>query len=283
MAVTSEQLMALKQQGIEVKYTSKDAMLYALSLGIAREGADENVLPFVYEGRTMKTLPTFATTLMRAVIPDSGLDFRGVLHGEQRLSLGREIPAEGTMWVNSGVVSVVDKGPEKGSIVTFESNGFLAGGEQVFSTQIVIFARRDGGIGNAGTPMAALQAVPDRAPDHVLTRQGTIDQALLYRLNDDRNPLHADPKIAQSAGFDRPILHGLCTYGMASEAIVTDVLGSQSARVASFDARFAAPVFPGEKLEVDVWRDADVLWFRCRVPERNVVVLDYGRCQLRAA
>ncbi len=280
MAVTYEQLMALQHRDIVVDYTDKDTILYALSVGAAMKGPDEDTLPFVYEGRTMRTLASMATILMRAPVPESGLDFRGVLHGEQRVTVHRAIPAQGRLLVDAGVGRVIDKGAEKGAVVVFESKARLPSGEPVFTTETVILARRNGGLGGPGGSLADPHPMPQRAPDLTVPITTRPDQALLYRLNEDRNPLHVDPELARRAGFPAPILHGLCTYGMACQALTATVCSHDSRRIQAFDVRFASPVFPGELIELDAWVDGDTVSFRCRVPSRQVVVLDHGRCVL---
>lgn len=283
MAVTYEQLMALQHRDLVVDYTDKDTILYALSVGAAMEGPDEDTLPFVFEGRPMRTLASMATILMRAPVPESGLDFRGVLHGEQRVVLHRPIPSQGRLLVDAGVSKVIDKGTEKGAVVVFESKARLPSGEPVFTTETVILARRNGGLGGPGGSLPEPHPMPQRAPDLTLPVPTRPDQALLYRLNEDRNPLHVDPELAKRAGFTAPILHGLCTYGMACRALTAAVCGADGRRIQAFDVRFASPVFPGELIELDAWIDGDTVSFGCRVPSRQVVVLDHGRCVLGPA
>lgn len=281
MTVTYEQLMSLQHRDIVVDYTDKDTILYALSVGAAMQGPDEDNLPFVYEGRPMRTLASMATILMRAPVLQSGLDFRGVLHGEQRVTLHRAIAPQGRLLVDAGVSKVIDKGAEKGAVVVFESKARLPSGEPVFTTETVILARRNDGLGGPGGSLDDPHPMPQRAPDLTVPVPTRPDQALLYRLNEDRNSLHVDPELAKRAGFPAPILHGLCTYGMACRALTAALCGHDSRRIQGFDVRFASPVFPGELIELDAWIDGDTVSFRCRVPSRQVVVLDHGRCVLQ--
>lgn len=280
MPVSYEALMALAHRDLEVDYTDKDTILYALSVGAGMKGVDEACLPFVYEGRPMRTLASMATLLMRAPVLASGLDMRGVLHGEQRVTLHRALPPQGRLLVDAGVSQVIDKGAEKGAVVVFESKARLPSGEPVFTTETVILARRDGGLGGPPGRLPEPHPMPQRAPDLTVPIETRPDQALLYRLNEDRNPLHVDPELARRAGFPAPILHGLCTYGLACHALTASVCGHGDSRITSFDARFASPVFPGELIELDAWVDGSSVSFRCRVPSRQVVVLDHGRCLL---
>lgn len=282
MPVTYQQLMELQRPNQEVHYTTKDSILYALSVGVASKGIDEAILPFVYENRPMRTIPSMATVLMRVPVPESGIDFRGLLHGEQRLTFHRPLPAEGTLIVDAGVSEVFDKGPEKGSVVLFESRARTPEGEPVFTTTTVLLARRDGGIGGPAGTLPMPHPIPERAPDLSIRVPTRPEASLLYRLNDDANPLHADPEVAKKAGFPAPILHGLATYGSVCAALVKSVCEGDSARMATFDARFASPVFPGEELQVDIWHEQNIVSFRCSVPARQQVVLDHGRCELRS-
>lgn len=282
MTVTYEQLMALQHRSLQVDYTDKDTILYALSVGAGMKGVEEETLPFVYEGRPMRTLASMATLLMRVPVLESGLDMRGVLHGEQRVSLHRTIPPQGRLLVDAGVSRVIDKGTEKGAVVVFESKARLPSGEPVFTTETVILARRNGGLGGPNDSRPDSHSVPQRKPDLTVSIATRPDQALLYRLNEDRNPLHVDPEISRRAGFPAPILHGLCTYGMACHAMTARICDHGSSMITSFDARFASPVYPGELMELDAWMDNGTVSFRCRVPSRQVVVLDHGHCVLGA-
>lgn len=281
MPVTYDTLMALQKRGLRVDYTDKDAILYALSVGVAADGVDEATLPFVYEGRPMQALPSMATVLMRLPVPESGIDFRRLLHGEQQLTLHRPISPAGTLIVDTGVSRVIDKGPDKGAIVLFEARARTEDGAPVFTAVAVMLARGDGGIGGPGGSLPAPHLIPERAPDKTVSIPIRPDQALLYRLNEDRNPLHVDPKIATRAGFPAPILHGLCTYGLICATLTRSVCSGDASRIAAFDLRFAGPVFPGETLALDIWEDSETVSFRCRVPSRNTIVVDNGRCLLR--
>lgn len=282
MPVTYAQLMALQQRDLQVDYTEKDTILYALSVGAGSKGVDEATLPFVYEGRPMRTLASMATLLMRAPVLASGLDMRGVLHGGQHVTLHRAIPPKGPLLLDVGVSQVIDKGVGKGAVVVFASKARLHSGEPVFSTETVILARGDGGIGGPAGRLPDPHPIPEREPNLTVPIGTRPDQALLYRLNEDRNPLHADPELARSAGFPAPILHGLCAFGMACNALTDLVCHHDSELIESLELRFTAPVFPGETIELDGWIEGNRVSFRCRVPSRQAVVLDHGLCTLRA-
>lgn len=281
MPVTYDELMALQHRGQRLSYSERDTILYALSIGMGREQVDPRELPFVYEGAPMKVMPSMATVLMASPIAKSGLDFSGVLHGEQRLRMFRPIPAKGEILVDAGVESIIDKGEQKGAIIDFVSTASTSNGDPIFSTTTSIFARRNGGIGSSANQPKPLPRVPERAPDLVVRETTRKDQALLYRLNSDLNPLHADPEVARRAGFDVPILHGLCSYGIACKALMQTVSDGEPGRMTGLDVRFIAPVFPGETLEFSIWKNSGGAAFNARVVERDVAALDNGLCMLR--
>jgi len=203
-----------------------------------------------------------------------------VLHGEQRLTLHRPLPQEGELIADSRVTEAYDKGAGKGAVIYTETKVRLADGTPLFTQHSTTFARGDGGFGGPAGSGPAPHALPERKPDQTVTLETRKDQALLYRLNGDRNPLHADPALAKKVGFPAPILHGLCTYGTACRAILQSVAKYDHTKIAGFDVRFSSPVYPGESIATDLWVDGKTVSFRCRVPERDVVVINNGRCVL---
>jgi acyl dehydratase len=267
----------------EIAYGDRDVMLYALSLGLGRDPLDAAELKFVYEEQ-LQVVPTFATILSfsaRLLKPDDDLDFAKLLHGEQRLELHRPLPPRGTAIVEARITEIIDKGAGRGLLITQQITVSLKeSGEALATVEGVGFYRGDGGrVGTTGTA-AAPHPIPARAPDAVVPTETEPNQALLYRLNGDRNPLHADPAFAKRAAFDRPILHGLCTYGIACCAVIKTYCPQDASRIRSFDARFSAPVFPGETLATEMWRDGATVSFRCRSKDRDIVVLNNGRSTL---
>ena len=282
MPLVYDHLMSLSLRDRPFSYAERDTMLYALSIGMGRDPLDRAELPFVYEGAGVRAVPTMAVVLASTgIIRQTGVDFSKVLHGEQRLTLHRPLPASGDILADSRVVEAYDKGPERGAVLLLETHARDArDGADLFTFVMTIMARGDGGFGGASGAGPEPHAVPDRAPDHSVMLATRRDTALLYRLNGDRNPLHADPEMARRAGFDRPVLHGLCTYGIACRAVLKAVAGYDPAAVRAFDARFSGPVFPGDEIVTDIWRDGPVVSFRCRVPERGALVLNNGRCVL---
>ncbi|MDE2352918.1 MAG: MaoC family dehydratase, partial [Alphaproteobacteria bacterium] len=193
----------------------------------------------------------------------------------------RALPPEGELIADSRVTEAYDKGAGKGAVVYTETRvRSAADGEAMFTLGSTTFARGDGGFGGPKEGAPAPHALPDRAPDLVHECDTRVDQALLYALSGDRNPLHRDPNVAKMAGFPRPILHGLCTYGTACRAVISTVCRYDATKITGFDVRFSAPVFPGETIVTEMWVDGPVISFRSKVKERDVVVLNNGKCTL---
>jgi acyl dehydratase len=285
--VRAEQLMSLELPEHEFAWTREQCQLYALATGFGRDPTDERELRYVYEGPGFMVSPTAAVTLyfddrwMQA----AGLNVAMVLHGEQRSTFHRPIPPEGRGRVSSQITGVFDKGPERGLLILCEQVLSDAQSRSPIATNVAtIFARGDGGSGFSRGPAARPHQIPDRPADVVVKARTRPEQALLYRLCGDRNPLHADPEAARLAGFERPILHGMCTFGFAARAVLGTACGYEARRLASFGARMSAPVFPGDSLRTEIWLDRSVASFRTSVPERGGrVVLDGGRAELAAA
>lgn len=282
MPLKYDHLMSLKRTGDRFSYGDRETMLYALGVGMGRDPLDETELAFVFEKTALKTVPSMATVLARVpLLRDSGYDYTKVLHGEQRLTLHRPLPPEGEIIADSRVTEAYDKGAGKGAVIYTEQKVRSAGdGQPLFTILSTTFARGDGGFGGPAGSGPEPHTIPDRKPDMTRTLETRKDQALLYRLNGDRNPLHSDPELAKRVGFPVPILHGLCTYGTACKAVLQTVCGYDHTKITSFDVRFSSPVYPGESIATDMWKDGNVLSFRCRVPERNVMVINNGKCVL---
>ena len=265
-------------------WTDRETMLYALSVGVCRDPMNLDELAFVYEGKGPKVLPTYPVVLSRfEFLEDCGVTFTHLLHAGQRLVVCKQLPPQGTITTETFVTEVYDKGKDKGALICLEVHGKLQDtGELAYKMMMQCFATADGGFGGpSGGP--ARHRLPERKPDRVSRFTTREDQALIYRLNVDRNPLHADPAAAALMKFPRPILHGLCSYGIAGWVMVRDLCAYDHTRLKELDVRFSKPVFPGETLEFDIWQDGDEVSFRGRVAERNVVVMDEGRCLLSPA
>lgn len=285
MAIALEHLMAQQAKDVPFAWTERDTMLYALAVGMGRDPLDEQELDYCYERRgTLRAVPSQAVTLARHnLIYEIGLDVPKMLHGEQVLTLHRPLPPAAELLADHRVVQVIDKGPAKGILIESESRMRLKDGTPLFDIYNLYFARGDGGMGSSpGARQRAAHVMPQRAPDLVRSTQTAPGQALLYRLTGDRNVIHGDPAIARQMGFQGPLLHGSCTLGLACREVLAGVCDYDAARIRSFGTRFTSVMYPGDRLETEIWVDGDQVSFRCRVPERDVVVLDQGRCRIAA-
>ena len=267
------------------RYTERDSMLYALGLGFGSDPMDRGALRFVFE-KNLQAVPTLATVMGSPGIwwrdPRTGADAVKLVHGEQDIRLLRPLAASGTLVARNRVISLTDKGAGKGAIaVLLRSLVDEATGETVAESRNVTFLRGDGGFsdisGVSDPGPEPLPAVPERAAEIEVSYATRPETALIYRLSGDVNPLHADPDVAAKAGFDRPILHGLCTYGMGARAVIENVLGHDAARLKRLAVRFTSPVWPGETVRYELWREGDArLSLRASVDARKVVVLNNG-------
>jgi acyl dehydratase len=283
MTLQYDELMARSVDDVPFNYTDADAMLYALAVGMGRDPMNERELPYVYEqGKPLQTMPTLATVLVPDMFPpDLGWDYSQVLHSEQRLQLFRPLPPAAELLINKRVVDAFDRGPNRGALIILEAEGRLATDDTVlFTNTSTIVARGDGGFGGPDGKGLQPHRPPRREPDLSCDLETRTDQALLYRLTGDRNPLHADPAVAAGAGFDRPILHGLCTFGIACKAVLQTICDYDYTLIEGFEARFSAPVIPGDTITTDMWQDGDVISFTCRVKDRDALVLRNGKCTL---
>jgi acyl dehydratase len=284
MALNYDEVMAKVETDLPFSYTDKDTILYALSVGMGKDPLDRRELPYVYEqGAPMSTLPTLATVLVPEMFPVGlGWDYSQILHSEQRLKLYRPLPAAADLLINKRVVDVFDRGPKLGALFLLEAEGRLASDDTVlFTMGCTIVARGDGGFGGPNGKGIPPHRPPRREPDLSCSIETRADQALLYRLTGDRNPLHADPARATAVGFERPILHGLCTFGVACRAILQTICDYDYTLIEEFDARFSSPVFPGDTITTEMWQDGNVVSFACSVRERDELVLRNGKCVLR--
>lgn len=277
-----------KFQDIFHRYEPRDTMLYALGLGLGCDPMRKEHLRFVYE-RELKAVPTMATVLgspgFWSSDPRTGIDAVKLVHGEQDLRLYGILPPSGVLLARNRVVSITDKGAGKGAVmVTARELIDQDSGKNVAESRIVTFMRGDGGFsegGNSDPGPEPLTPPPARSPDIEVIYATLPQAALIYRLSGDYNPLHADPEVAAKAGFDRPILHGLCTFGMAARAALECLLGHDTGRLRRLAARFTAPVFPGEQLRFELWRTSDSTYsLRASVDARKAVVLDSGIVEL---
>ena len=256
---------------VEVTWTSKDALLYAVGVG-----AGTAELAFTTEntaGVPQQVLPTFPVVLgwgRGSVLSTMGTYNPAMLvHGQQAVTIARPLPTEGTATLTTELVAMYDKG--KAAVVVTETRA-VADGQPLYTNRSSVFIRGEGGWGGERGPSGPQNVPPDRAPDHEVTSATSPDQALIYRLSGDRNRLHSDPAFAAMGGFDRPILHGLCTFGFTGRALLHTVCGSDPVRFEHVEVRFAAPVIPGEALTVRVWElGDDQAVFTTSVGDRTVI------------
>lgn len=282
MTIDVDRLLDWPFEDVVQDYAAKDTMLYALGIGLGADPVDEQQLRFVYE-RDLLAFPTMPVVLGLSgrpwsAHPQSGIDRTMVLHGEQSVVLHRVLPPAGRIRARDRILGVVDKGKDKGALIYSERRIVDdATGEAVATLNSTTFARADGGFGGPTGPVREPHPMPVGAPQKVTELATLPQQALIYRLNADYNPLHSDPAVAKKAGYPRPILHGLCTFGVAAHAIMKTWCGYDPARFKSFQARFSAPVFPGETITVESWKSGETVSFRAFVKAREAKVLDNGR------
>jgi acyl dehydratase len=263
-------------KAVRRSWTSKDSLLYSLGVGA---GTEE--LAFTTENTAnlpQRVLPTFAVILGGGGVPFERIGtFNAalMLHGAQRVELFGEIPPEGEIESTGKIAALWDKGEGKAAVAELESESVnLATGEPLFKTKMTAFFRGEGGFGGERGAAASF-TLPKRKADHEVRYTTRLDQPLLYRLSGDRNPLHSDPEFAKMGGFDRPILHGLCSYGFTGRALLHTLCGGDPARFRSMDARFSKPVMPGDDLVVSMWLENDQCLFQTRNQD-GVVVIDQG-------
>jgi acyl dehydratase len=263
---------------VRQRVTPRDAVFYALSVGLGQDPMDQRQLDFVDAHRRLRVLPSMAVVLGHPGFwlanPATGVDAVRLVHGEQTITLHHPLPAEGEIIGRTRVTGLVDKGEGKGALLYSEKEiRDAATGTLLATTGSTTFLRGDGGFGGPSGPAKPPNPMPDTPPDMILDLPTRPEQALYYRLNGDDNPLHADPKVAERAGFPRPILHGLCTLGVVAHALLRVLGNYEPASMKSLSLRFSAPVFPGETIRTEIWRNGA---FRARAVERDVVVVNNG-------
>ena len=261
----------------EAKWTSKDSLLYALGVGAGATDPTGFELEFTTENSN--GIEQQALLTMPVVIGGTGgagpmnaigtFDWAMLVHGEQAITLHKPVPVAGTAMVTGKVAAMYDKG--KAAVVVLESEAREPGGDLLWTTTMSAFIRGEGGWGGDRGPSGPRNVPPDRAPDQVVSYTTRTDQALLYRLNGDRNPLHSDPAFAALAGFPKPILHGLCTYGFTGRALLHAVCGSDPARFKAIEGRFSSPVMPGDTLDVKIWVEGNEALFQTWVGDNTVI------------
>ncbi len=285
------QMIGYAYDPIEFNYTERDTALYALAVGAPAHWLDPDELAFVYElsAQGFKALPTFPVLYPGKMIDVlvsgriGSIEFNPMMlvHGEQYLEIKKPIPTRGQITCRPRISAIYDKG--SGILIVTDTPCYDAQGEEVAFNQAAMFIRGLGGFGGERGPSAAADVLPDRPPDAVQEEQTQTRQALLYRLCGDINPLHADPMMAALGGFDRPILHGLCTFGYAGRAVLKHFCANDPARFKSIKVRFSRHVFPGETLRTEMWQVSDTrVVFQTRVVERGETALSNAVVELRS-
>lgn len=282
MPIDYDHLMSLRTRGERVQYGDRDTLLYALGVGLGRDPANLGELPYVAEHAGLKTLPSFASILTsNHLLDDCGWQPTQVALRDESVTLDRPIDEAGVLLVDRDVAAVYDKGAGEGALVVVESRARRElDGQAAFSSRRTWLARGDGGFGGPRGSSASPHVLPTRRPDMTHRFTTRADQALLFRLSVDRNPLHVDAVEARRRGLAGPVLHGLCLQGIACHAILEVICDFDHTLIRSLAVSFAGPAYPGETLEAELWQDANIVSCRLRALERDEVVLDHGRCVL---
>lgn len=284
MAVQYQRLLAYDSGDLRVSYGARECIVYALGIGIGMDPMDREQLKFVHE-RWMEAFPTMVGVLgwigrTFSTDPQYGIDERRVVAAAQAIELHRPLAPEATLIARTRVKDVIDKGPGGAAIIVAERTLRTESGEVVAVIQNTSFARGQGGFGGASTASSTVPKAPQGEPQLTCDLATPPNLALIYRLNGDENPLHVDPERARVAGFARPILHGLATYGVAAHALLRTVAGYKVERFHAMQARFVKPVFPGDTIRTEMWQQGEEVAFRCRVPSRGEIVLDNGLARI---
>ena len=288
MALDYEKLMTWQEPEIIQRYSIQDTILYGLSLGYGSNPVDENDLSFVYE-RQLKALPSMATILASPwgwlYHAKVGINPTLAVHGFQGIHLYKILPVATEVGSILKVKGIEDKGPNRGAIVWFERNLYeTKSGDLLATIEASMFCRGDGGYGGEKHEHEhgprQIKEHPTRPPDFIRQYTTLPQLALIFRLHGDLNPIHADPLVALKAGFNRPILHGLCTYGMATKAILETCCDSNPIRLKSISTFFSAPVFPGDAIDFRIWLNHNSVYFEAVVSLRDAIVLKGGSAEL---
>lgn len=285
MPINIEKALGAELPQVPYSWVEEDVILYNLALGAGNPPTDPRELSYAYEGDlvaipTFGTIPPFGMIMSMAGVDGLDINLSQILHGEQELTVHRAIPTSGEVTQHGRVAAIYDKG--KGALAVIEVVSVLnKTGEELFTNRASIYIRGEGGFGGDPGPKAT-GIPPNREPDHVVESPTLPQQALLYRMvSGDKNPLHADPGFAAFAGFERPILHGLCTYGIVAKAVVDHALEGQAGRLQTYAARFSGHVFPGETLITSIWSEDGGLVVSARAAERDAKVLSNASVSLR--
>ncbi len=276
MPIDYDRIMSAEATRGEASYRTDDVILYHLSVGAGDPPGAASELEYTYE-RGLKVLPSYAVVAptgvnIGTIFKTPGLDINPamILHGEQGIEIHQPLAARARYKTSMRIAEIYDLG--KAALMILEVNYRDEEGTPMFTTRMSSFLRGEGGFGGSAAPKAET-GIPQRSPDGIIDRSTLPQQALLYRLNGDKNPLHADPAFAKKVGFDKPIIHGLCSYGIACKAIVDEVLDGDTSKVASYQARFAGIAYPGETHSVSYWREGDTIHLGSKAKERDADII----------
>ena len=277
MTINYDEIMNLTTENVEISYSDKDSILYSLGIGLGNDPMNLNELKYVYEN-SQSVLQSMATNFQyhSPLLLKTNINFIMVVHGEQRLSITNALPVSGDFIANAKVIGCYDKGPARGAIIEVETTvKNKKNNEEICKLVSTTFARGDGGFGGPDSPKKEI-FIPDGEPDYVSEVSTKPDQALIFRLSGDYNPLHSDPNFAKAAGFEKPILHGMCTYGIACRSLVNEICENDASKLKRFDCRFSSPVYPGETIITEMWKKDKMIYFNSKVKERDKLVLKNG-------
>jgi acyl dehydratase len=285
MPIKYEEVMALKNFGQKYAYGDREVMLYAVGIGMGADPMDERELAFVneagYSQRELKVVPTFASVAAWGAAPGHiDINRLMVVDGERDITFHKPMPTAAHITADADVIGAYDKGKDKGAVIIRRTVLRDDQGEKLATLVASQFARGDGGFGGPLEGQPEPHKVPSRAPDRSVDIATAPGQALVYRLCGDRNPLHSDPEFAKRAGFPRPILHGMCTYGLTCRGVLQTYADYDAGAFKQHVARFSAPVYPGETVTMDLWKDGNVISFEAKVKARDVTVIKNGKTVL---
>jgi acyl dehydratase len=280
-----EELKGLKNLGQKYAYTDREVMLYAYGIGLGADPMDEKELAFVNEAcatpRALKVVPTFASVAAWGAGPgEMNLNRVLVVDGERDITFHQPLATAAHITADSSVREVYDKGKDKGVVISHQTVLKNEKGERLATLVASRFARGDGGFGGPNLTQPDPHKIPSREPDRTIDISTRPDQALVYRLCGDRNPLHSDPGFAKKAGFPKPILHGMCTYGITCRGVLQTYADYDPSAFKQHVARFSSPVYPGETVTIEMWKDGDVVSFEAKVKARGVTVIKNGKTVL---
>jgi acyl dehydratase len=284
MPIDPESLLATRLDDDPCAYDERDCILYALATGFGEHPSRRVDLAYVYENGPLRTIPTMINRFHDSrFLADCGWDFERLVHADERLDLFRPLPPAATMLANRRVTGFRDLGADTGAVITTESEFRLAKDGTVLAICARTYlARGDGGSGVTSMSVSVPHRLPSRDPDLSAEFQTAENQALRFRLVDSMSPIHVEAEAARRAGFERPVLQGRCTFGIACRAVLETICDYDFTLIRGIDLKLRAPVYPGDLIRTEMWQDRNIVSFRCVVPARGTIVADNGKCTLAA-